>query len=141
MTDNPLVQRLRQVGVNITGPRVAICTWLYTHPGEHPTAAELFAALADARPPLSLATVYNTLRLLEDLGLVHVVGTTSNGHKRYDVNLEPHVNLVSRTDGEVIDIHDPALLAEARRVIRAHGMDPNHFNLVLFGQSRPDSPL
>jgi Fe2+ or Zn2+ uptake regulation protein len=132
MVDNPLLEGLRAAGVSITVPRTAICEWLAAQ-HTHPTAAEIHAALQPQVGPMSLATVYNTLALLERLGLIVPLTVTSDGHKRYDVNTEQHANLVCEPDGEVLDVYDPALLAEVRRVAVAHGIDPDRVRLVMVG--------
>lgn len=132
MEGNPLLAGLRAAGVSITVPRTAICEWLVEQ-NAHPTAAEIHAALQPAVGPLSLATVYNTLALLERLGLVVPIGMAHDGHKHYDINTEQHINLVLGSDGGVLDVYDEALLAEVRRVAAQHGIDPEHVRLVMFG--------
>lgn len=71
----------------------------------HPTAEELFQAVRDQDPGLSLATVYNTLDAFTKCGLVRRIATASAGAARYDAELTPHVHLVHQ-DGRVADIPD-----------------------------------
>jgi Fe2+ or Zn2+ uptake regulation protein len=87
----------------------------------HPTAEELYRAVRDREPGLSLATVYNTLEALVECGLSRRI---SNGHgpAHYDADMQPHVH-VSMGDGRVCDVPEdlsrrllaglkPELLAE-----------------------------
>ncbi len=67
----------------------------------HPTAEELYQTLHTADPHISLATVYNTLDALSEVGLVRKV-PSGNGACRYDADTAPHVH-VTTTDGTVAD--------------------------------------
>ena len=72
LEDNPLIDGLRASGAKITAQRIAICNWLL-NTNTHPTANAVYEAIRDDFPTMSLATVYNTLSLLEGLGLLHQV--------------------------------------------------------------------
>lgn len=128
--DNPLLKGLHDAGISLTGQRRAICEWL-DRCDTHPTAADIYDALRPVFSPLSLATVYNTLSLLEKHGLIYAVDTTPAGHTRYEVVSKPHINLTRRGAGEIIDVDDAALLAEARRVAVQHGFDPDRVSVIL----------
>lgn len=67
----------------------------------HPTAEDLFQAVRDEDPGLSLATVYNTLEAFTRCGLVRRLAT--DGAARYDADLTPHVHVV-HGDGRVADV-------------------------------------
>jgi len=67
----------------------------------HPTAEELYHTLHATDPNISLATVYNSLDALSDVGLVRKV-PSGLGPCRYDAETEPHVH-VSTPDGRVMD--------------------------------------
>ena len=69
----------------------------------HPTAEELYQNLHAQDPNISLATVYNTLDLLQDVGLVRRIPST--GACRFDAITVPHVH-VSMPDGSVVDAPD-----------------------------------
>lgn len=84
----------------------------------HPDAEQLIAMVRGADPRLSVATVYNTLRLLVDSG--RVLEIRGLGPKtRYDANLAEHDHFTCRMCGAVEDVprqHDvPARL-------RGHGL-------------------
>ncbi len=66
----------------------------------HPTAEELYQNLHSQDPNISLATVYNTLDLLLDVGLIRRI--PSSGACRFDAITAPHVH-VTTPDGEVMD--------------------------------------
>jgi Fur family peroxide stress response transcriptional regulator len=120
MEDNPLILRLQSSGATITAQRIAICKWLYENHA-HPTAADVHAALHNTFPTMSLATVYNTLGLLETLGLVYQVGLSAEGIKRYDVNTRRHINLVCQNCGKILDAYDDELLDKVTQAMQSLG--------------------
>lgn len=109
MQSNPLILGLQSSEATLTAQRIAICQWLYEN-HVHPTAADIHAALHDTFPTMSLATVYNTLSLLEEQGLIYRVGLNAEGTKRYDVSARRHINLVCRNCGRVMDVYNDELL-------------------------------
>src|SRR5699024_10084839 len=63
------IETLKKSGVRITPQCHAVLEYLLTA-SIHPTADEIYRALEDKFPNMSVATVYNNLRILKDLGLV-----------------------------------------------------------------------
>jgi Fur family peroxide stress response transcriptional regulator len=120
MQNNPLIQGLQSSGATITAQRIAICKWLYEN-HMHPTVADVHTALHDTFPTMSLATVYNTLSLLETLGLIYQVGLSPEGTKRYDVNTKRHINLVCQNCGKILDVYDDELLNKVAQTMKALG--------------------
>lgn len=80
---------------------------------------------------MSLATVYNTLNLLEELGLVYQVELSAEGKKRYDVNTRRHINLVCRNCGKIVDVYDDELLEKAHRAMASFGF--NAQDVIIYG--------
>ena len=70
---------------------------------EHPSAEMLYQSLKPAYPDLSLGTVYRNLKGMVENGDVICVGHVE-GKERYDAHLQPHVHLVCRGCGSVVDI-------------------------------------
>ncbi len=130
--DNPLIEGLRAAGAKITAQRIAICNWLYGN-HSHPTAAAVYEALRDDFPTMSLATVYNTLSLLEKLDLIHEIGRASDGSARYDADTEPHLNLVCTVCERVIDIPDVVDSSELERAAAEHGFQIHDASFVAHG--------
>lgn len=69
---------------------------------QHPTAEELHRLVAAVDPKLSLATVYNTLEILEEARLCRRVASTA-GAARFDADMDVHVHVVM-ADGRVLDL-------------------------------------
>lgn len=105
-----MVAALRAAGCRITRPRLAIVEFVAGRP-DHPSARQIHGRLSEREPHISIATVYNTLSTLVELGLVKEVEFES-ADNRYDTNLAPHINLVCTLCGAIADLdHEPPLSA------------------------------
>jgi Fur family transcriptional regulator, peroxide stress response regulator len=98
-----LAQKLKQAGMRITPQRMAICK-LLCETDTHPTAVAIFDNIRQQYPSLSLMTVYNTLNVLVDLGMVNVLGHAGDDTVHYDADTEPHVNLACVKCHQIIDV-------------------------------------
>ena len=95
-------EKLREEGYRITPQRRAILE-LFERKDEHLTAQSVFDSLQKEVGSLSLATVYNTLELFEDTGLLQRI-TARDGQTFYDPNLDPHHHAVCNDCGEIFDL-------------------------------------
>lgn len=94
--------RLREAGIRITTPRVVIYDFLLRN-RIHPTCDEIYTALKDKNPSLSLASVYNvTERLSDENLLVRIV--SPDGERHYDSVTEFHGHFFCRECGKIYDI-------------------------------------
>jgi len=98
-------QALRDAGCRITRQRIAIIGFLAER-DDHPSAWQIFESLRDTESGISLATVYNTLATLVEMGLVREMDFEDTDN-RYDTNLAPHINLVCTVCGAIADLHHP----------------------------------
>lgn len=95
---------LRERGFSLTPQRRAILRHLADR-GGHWTAAEVLESLTGEFPLASRATVYSTLALLRDLGvLADVPAPGPGGEVRYDANPEPHQHFVCQRCGALRDV-------------------------------------
>jgi Fur family transcriptional regulator, peroxide stress response regulator len=92
---------LRQAGYRLTRQRRVICAYLAAT-DEHPTPYGVYTALVSQYPDLSRATVYNTLNVLHELGLL-VQLDLGDEHTHYETDLAPHINLICRRCHGVVD--------------------------------------
>jgi Fur family peroxide stress response transcriptional regulator len=96
-------ERLKGAGCRLTPQRRAI--WkTFTDEPSHLTPQQVFGRLESSVPSLSLATVYNTLELFEDIGLVNRVNA-HDGQTYFDPTVEPHHHAVCTDCGEIFDVH------------------------------------
>jgi Fur family ferric uptake transcriptional regulator/Fur family peroxide stress response transcriptional regulator len=69
----------------------------------HPTADEIHADLVQEMPTMSLTTVYNTLKLLSEKGVISML-SIDNRNARFDYAIEPHAHFICRKCGRVMDV-------------------------------------
>ena len=93
--------RLAAAGHTLTAQRRAILRFLAART-DHPTATVIYEAVTRDFPISSRATVYNTLSLLVELGMVTTV--LGGEEVRYDPNLAPHHHLRCERCGALQDI-------------------------------------
>jgi len=104
-------QRLESHGIRATSQRVQVAKVLLLAP-RHLSADQILATLRGASGRVSKATVYNTLKLFVDRGLVRQIHLDP-GRCVYDSTMRPHHHFQFVETGEMIDI-EPAQLAFAR---------------------------
>ncbi|HCT1258600.1 TPA: peroxide-responsive transcriptional repressor PerR, partial [Staphylococcus aureus] len=78
------IASLRQAGVRITPQRQAILRYLISS-HTHPKADEIYQALSPDFPNISVATIYNNLRVFKDIGIVKEL-TYGDSSSRFDFN-------------------------------------------------------
>jgi Fur family iron response transcriptional regulator len=94
---------LRDVGLRPTRQRMALGWILFGKGDRHITAEMLYEEASKAKVPVSLATVYNTLHQLTDVGLLRQVAV--DGSKTYfDTNVSQHHHFFVEGENELLDI-------------------------------------
>ncbi|MFD1124805.1 Fur family transcriptional regulator [Lentilactobacillus raoultii] len=113
------LKRLKKKGVRITPQREIILTYLITH-HNHPSVDTIRDAIDKKLPNLSVATIYNTLKLFVDNGLV-IELPNKDGGLRYDFFGVPHYHAICENCGKIFDIFDesyPDIVAHVQKVAR-----------------------
>jgi len=97
----------REAGVKLTHQRLEIFRELVSTEA-HPDADTIYRAVRRRMPTVSLDTVYRTLWMLHDLGLVMTLGPQRD-RARFDANLDQHHHFVCVRCGLVRDFESEAL--------------------------------
>lgn len=97
----------RRSGVKVTAQRLEIFRQLAAS-DEHPDAETLLRQLRRKLPALSLDTVYRTLWLLNDLGVITTLGSARE-KTRFDANLDHHHHFVCKNCGLTRDFYSDEL--------------------------------
>jgi Fe2+ or Zn2+ uptake regulation protein len=129
--DDDLIHELRGRGLRVTSQRIVIHRTLCSQT-QHMTAEQVLEKVSGVLPGISLPTVYSTLELLEDLGLVRRFGT-GNGAVLFDSRVEPHAHTVCRRCGATADLDSGALSEQAAACAAEAGFVPDHAQLVVWG--------
>jgi Fur family peroxide stress response transcriptional regulator len=101
------MKQLKSTGVRMTPQRHAILAYLL-ETMNHPTADEIYKALEDRFPSMSVATVYNNLRLFKEGNLVTEL-TYGDSSSRFDANVSEHYHVICRDCGKIVDFAYPCL--------------------------------
>ena len=101
----------RDLNVTPTKQRLDLAKLIFAKK-QHFTAADLISLADNKGLNISMATVYNTLSLLEDKGMLKTINI-DNELKFYDTNLENHHHFYNTTMSTLTDIaHDRVTFAE-----------------------------
>ena len=93
----------RRAGVKLTPQRLEIFREVVKS-GDHPGAEAIYKGVRERVPTVSLDTVYRTLWLLADLGLITTLGP-SRDRVRFDANVKPHHHFVCSKCGMTRDFN------------------------------------
>ncbi|MEW6248115.1 MAG: Fur family transcriptional regulator [Nitrospirota bacterium] len=107
LTPVRLQQRFQEKGLKLTPQRLAIYQMLMNTEA-HPTADDIYHAVKQTFPMLSLNTVYYTLTALKEAGLIWEV-PVEHASSRYDANMDQHHHLVCVRCGKIEDLYDETL--------------------------------
>lgn len=121
-------------GLRITEQRRIIARVL-SESDDHPDVEELHKRASQLDPGISIATVYRTVRLFEDAGILerHDFG---DGRSRYEAAPESHHDhLINVETGEVIEFVDRELEELQRRIAEKLGFRLVDHRLELYGVS------
>jgi Fe2+ or Zn2+ uptake regulation protein len=133
-TNSDLAATLHARGQRATSQRLILHRTL-RELDRHATADELLRATAERLPNISLPTVYATLELFEELGLVRRVPVES-GPVLWDPRADPHQHFACRSCGRVVDLDAPARAGTAMAAARAAGHAPDSAQVVVLGLCR-----
>jgi Fe2+ or Zn2+ uptake regulation protein len=101
-TTADLERTLREAGLRVTRPRVAVLHALHGHP--HADTESVIAAARDGLPGVSHQAVYDVLRALTDAGLVRRI-QPSGSLARYEARVsDNHHHVVCRSCGAIADV-------------------------------------
>lgn len=129
--DTDLIERLRARGQRVTSQRLVINRMLRAR-DQHVTAEEVLGAVTRTLPGTSLPTVYATLELFEQLGIVRRVNA-GGGAVLFDSRTVDHHHLICGTCGAVEDLDAPVDFDGVMRAARRSGFAPDRASLVVDG--------
>ena len=124
-----VAQILRDHGIQPSAQRLAVASYILDT-DEHPSAEEVLRRAKGNLPMISRATVYNTLNLFVDKGLIREL-VLAEGRSVFDCNLEQHHHFIDDETGTIHDIPWEAL--RVAKVDRLAGYDIKEYMVVLRG--------
>lgn len=115
-----ILERCEANGLRMTDQRRTIAAVLQDA-DDHPDVEELYNRASTVDPRISLATVYRTVKLFEETGILekHEFG---DGRARYEAaDRDHHDHLINVNSGEVIEFVDPEIEALQERIAQKLG--------------------
>ena len=97
-----ITELLRSNGFKVTPQRLAVYEAL-ANTKEHPNAEMIFNGLQATYPTMSLATVYKTIDILHEIGLVQILNAGEDSF-RYDADVSEHAHIRCVECGRVDDV-------------------------------------
>ncbi|MFT8930536.1 MAG: peroxide-responsive transcriptional repressor PerR [Sporolactobacillus sp.] len=125
------IDTLKESGVRITPQRHAILEYLILS-DSHPTADEIYKALEHRFPNMSVATVYNNLRVFKKTGLVKEL-TYGDSSSRFDFSTRQHYHIICTQCGKIVDFFYPGLDEVEDLAAQATGFDVDSHRLEVYG--------
>ncbi|RYL88927.1 peroxide-responsive transcriptional repressor PerR [Sporolactobacillus sp. THM7-4] len=125
------IDMLKDSGVRITPQRHAILEYLVDS-DSHPTADEIYKALEHKFPNMSVATVYNNLRVFKKTGLVKEL-TYGDASSRFDFSTKKHYHIICTNCGKIVDFYYPSLDEVEALAAQVTGFTVDHHRLEIYG--------
>ena len=126
------LEMLKKSSVRITPQRHAILEFLI-HSMSHPTADEIYKALEGKFPNMSVATVYNNLRVFREVGLVKEL-TYGDSSSRFDFVTSDHYHVICVNCGSIVDFHYPGLDEVEHLASHVTGFKVHHHRMEVYGE-------
>lgn len=120
-------------GINASAQRVAVAQYVL-HTDEHPSADEVWTRVKKRFPLVSRATVYNTLNLFVEKGLLRQLVLTE-GRVVFDPKTEAHHHFIDEDSGRIYDV--PWSAIEMSDVPRLEGFEVREYQVVMRGKCTP----
>ena len=127
-----IISRCEAKGLRMTGQRRVIGKGLQES-SDHPDVEELYARAVAIDAGISIATIYRTVKLFEEAGILERL-EFGDGRARYeDAERDHHDHLIDMNSGEVIEFVDPEIEALQEKIAAKLGYELRGHRLELYG--------
>lgn len=133
---NKLLENCLSKGIRMTNQRQVI-VGVIGDAEDHPDVDELYRRAVAEDSTISIATVYRTVKLLEEAGVIERL-EFGDGRARYEEAGQHHEHLVDVESGEVIEFYHAELEALKEQIAREMGYELVDHRLELFGRKLPE---
>jgi len=127
-----LYDKCIKVGLRMTLPRKIILEVIEAS-ADHPDVDELYRRAVEKDRSISIATVYRTIKLFEEAGIIERLDI-GDGRARYEEAGEHHEHLIDIETGDIIEFQNEELEEMKRQVALKMGYSFVDYLWVLFGK-------
>ena len=125
-------QKCLAKGVKLTDQRRVIAQ-VMSKSSDHPDVDELYKRVSNIDPKISIATVYRTVKLFEEAGIL-TKHDFKGGKARYETLVESHHDhLIDIKSGEIIEFVDEEIEKLQKKVAEKYGYTLVDHKLELYG--------
>jgi len=134
-----IIARCEAKGLRMTGQRRVIAQTLQDSE-DHPDVEELYKRASALDSGISIATVYRTVKLFEEAGILERL-EFGDGRARYeDAEREHHDHLIDLNTGQVIEFCDPEIEVLQEKIANKLGYELRGHKLELYGVPVKNEP-
>ena len=127
-----IVRILEEHGIQPSAQRVAVAGYVL-HTAEHPSADTVWTGVQESFPMISRATVYNTLNLFVEKGLLRELHLAPDS-VLFDPKIDRHHHFIDEETGRIHDI--PWNQIEVSNTTPLRGFEIHDYQVVMRGRSR-----
>lgn len=126
---------LKEKGFKLTNQRESVLNTILENSGKHLSAEEIYDLVKISCPEIGLATVYRTMQVLDELGLVYK-NNFDDGRTRYEITQNEdhqHHHLVCRKCGKVIEVEEDLLEQLEQQIEKKYNFSITDHKVKFFG--------
>ncbi len=127
-----IADKLSELGYRLTPQRVMVLAAI-ENSDNHISVEEIYAQIAAKYPQVNISTVYRTLELLEQLGLVTETDLGGGRVRYHPVDKGRHHHLVCQECGAIIDLDESLLSSLKNTLLREYKFSADLKHLAIFG--------
>jgi len=134
--DSTFRNELKTRGLRFTSQREAVLDVIIENDGKHLSSEEIYELVKAKIPEIGIATVYRTLILLEDMGIINKVDL-DDGKGRYEINRSKeehlHHHLICLKCGSVLEVKYDLLEHLEEQILDETGFIVKNHSVKLYG--------
>ena len=128
-----IADKLKNLGYRLTPQRLMIVSAIENSP-DHISAEEIYSQVVDKYPNVNISTIYRTLELLEQLGLVTETDLGGGRVRYHPADKGHHHHLVCQECGAIIDLNESVLSPLKDALLREYDFIADLRHLGIFGR-------
>lgn len=134
MSHNSITAKLTEMGYRLTPQRLMVISAIENNTGEHHISAEeIFSQVTAKYPHINISTIYRTLDILEELGLVTKTDMGEGKVRYHPADEGHHHHLVCHECGDIIDLDESVLASMKNTLLKDYGFIADLKHLAIFG--------
>ncbi len=130
-----IVDKLTEKGYRLTPQRIMVLEAI-EHSHDHISAEEIHADVVKKYPHVNISTIYRTLTLLEQLGMVTQTDMGGGCIRFHPAERGHHHHLICQSCGSTIDLEESALLPLQQSLRESYNFEADLSHLAIFGRCR-----